>query len=112
MRTGFSRTFLFMLAGPLIWAAHLLFIYSVHGTVCARPAWHGAWAGIPAPLVILIAGLLALAAMAAIYLRLHKHMPRVATARFIPWLAGALNLLSAVAIVWESLAVLLVPACG
>ncbi len=113
MRNGFSRTFLFMLAGPIIWAAHFLFIYSVHGVACARPTLHGAWAGIPVSSWIIVgASLLALIAMALIYLRLRTRMPHIGDPGFLPWLAGTLSLLSAVAIIWETIPVLWVPACG
>lgn len=112
MTGNFSRTFLFMLAGPLIWAAHFLFIYAVNGVNCARPALHDTWLGLSAPLwIIVAASLLALLAMAVIFLRHYWRMPRTATVGFVPWLAGALSLLSAVAIVWETMPVLLVPAC-
>ena len=113
MPGSFPRTFLFMLSGPIIWAVHFLFVYTVNGIHCARPAMDGVWMGLPAPLwIIVAASLLALLAMAAIFLRLRSRMPRTACPGFIPWLAGALSLLSAVAIVWETLPVLLVPACA
>jgi hypothetical protein len=113
MRSRFPRPFLLMLAGPLIWALHYLFIYSVHGVMCARPGIHTAWVGVPASAwIIVAAGLVALAAMGVIYARLRDRMPPLADASFMPWLAGALSLLSAVAVVWETVPVLLVPACG
>jgi len=113
MQNSFSRAFLFMLAGPIIWAAHFLFIYSVNGIACARPALHGAWAGLPvSSWIIVAAGLAALAAMALIHLRLRTRAPPIGHPGFLAWLAGALSLLSAVAVVWETIPVLLVPACG
>jgi hypothetical protein len=113
MTGNFARTFLFMLAGPLIWAAHFLFIYAVNGVNCARPALHATWLGLDAALwIIVAASLFALLAMAAIFLRHYLRMPSSAAMGFVPWLAGALSLLSAIAIVWETMPVLLVPACA
>lgn len=112
MQSSFARAFLLMLAGPIIWAAHFLFIYSFVGVVCARPALHVKWMGAAmSSWVIVAASLLALAAMAVIYLRLRGSMPRTGDPAFLPWLAGTLSLLSAVAIIWETLPVLLVPPC-
>lgn len=113
MRNRFSRTFLFLLAGPIIWAAHFVFIYSTHGVICARPTLRDAWVGAPVfPWIIAAASLLALSVMSLIYLRLRTRMPPTQDPGFLPWLAGALSLLSAVAIVWETIPVLWTPACG
>jgi hypothetical protein len=113
MHGSFPRAFLFMLAGPLIWAVHYLTVYSVHGIACARPAWHATWAGVPASQwLIVAASAVALLAMALIHVRFRRRMPPLADARFLPWLAGALSLLSAVAVVWETIPVLWLPACG
>lgn len=112
MQSSFSRVFLVMLAGPIIWAVHFLFIYAVNGVACARPAMHDTWAGLSvSSWIIVAASLLALCAMALIYLRHHARMPQLAHPGFLSWLAGGLNLLSAVAVVWETMPVLLVPAC-
>jgi hypothetical protein len=113
MQRSFPRPFLLMLAGPIIWAGHYLFIYAVNGVACARPALHAAWAGVPvSSWIIIAASVAALVAMGLIYLRLRTRMPQLADPGFLPWLAGALSLLSAVAVVWETIPALLVPACG
>lgn len=112
MQRSFSRVFLFMLAGPMIWAAHFLFIYSVHGVACARPMLYGAWLGAPVSAwIIVAASVLALAAMGLIFLRLRTRLRRSGDRGFPSWMAAALSLLSALAIVWETIPVLLVPAC-
>lgn len=108
MQNSFSRTFLFMLAGPLIWAAHFVFVYSMHGVACARPAWQASWMSLPVSAwIIMAASLLALLAMAFAHFRL-RHS---GDDRFLSRLAAALCLLSAVAIIWETLPLLWVPAC-
>ncbi len=113
MQSSFSRTFLSMLAGPIIWAAHFLFIYTVNGIACARPAMYAAWLGLPVSSWIIVgASLLALVAMALIYLRQRTRMPHMESPKFLPWLAGALSLLSAVAVIWETVPVLLLSACA
>ena len=113
MQSRFPRAFLFMLAGPIIWAGHYVFIYSVNGVACARPALQAAWAGVPvSSWVIVAAGVAALVAMGLVYLSLRTRMPHLQDAGFLPWLAGALILLSGVAVIWETIPVLLVPACG
>ena len=112
MQKRFSRAFLFMLASPIIWAAHFMFIYGVNGVACARPALHTIWAGMPvSSWIIVAASVLALAAMALIYWRQRRDMLRTGEPGFLAWLAGMLSVLLAVAVVWETMPVLLVPAC-
>src|SRR5690606_17395364 len=83
MQTSFPRTLLFLLAGPIIWAAHFVFVYSVHGIACARPASHNYWGGVSlASWIIVAASLLALAAMALIYRHLRTRMPSMGNPGF------------------------------
>lgn len=113
MQSSFTRVFLFMLAGPILWAVHFLFVYAVNGVACARPPLHGGWLDVPlSSWIIIAASLLTLAAMALAYLCLRTRTPRLGDAQFVPWLAGALSLLSALAVVWETLPVLLAPGCA
>ncbi|AEC19466.1 hypothetical protein PT7_0926 [Pusillimonas sp. T7-7] len=113
MQSNFTRTFLFMLAGPLIWAAHFLFIYAWHGLVCARPALQINWLNMPISMwIILTAGVLALTVMAATHLCWRKRMPHMGNPKFLPWLAATLSLLSALAVVWETIPLVWIPACG
>lgn len=113
MPTRFPRTFLVTLAAPLIWAAHYLFVYSVNGIACARPEWQSTWAGMPvSSWIIVAASVAALAGMGAIHLHSRNRLPALASPGFLPRLSGALSLLSAVAVVWETIPVMLVPACG
>ena len=102
-----------LLAGPLIWAAHFIFVYAANGIFCARPRWGGLWvdAGL-ATWVLGAAALLAIAAIALVYRRQRAHWPRTDDVGFYPWVAGSLSLLSIIAIIWQSLPVLWVPICG
>ena len=112
MESRFSRAILFMLAGPLIWAVHFLFIYAVNGVNCARPALQISWAGLPlSSWIIVVASMAALTAMVLIHLRHRANRPPGGRPEFRLWLAGALSLLSAVAIVWETLPVLMMRHC-
>lgn len=112
MQDRFSRIFLFMLASPIIWAAHFLFIYAVNGVACARPALNTIWAGTPvSSWIIVAASVLALGAMAMVYWRQRKEMQPTGERGFLAWLGVMLSLLLAVAVVWETMPVLLVPAC-
>ncbi|HEY9280768.1 MAG TPA: hypothetical protein VIP51_11905 [Eoetvoesiella sp.] len=114
MKSRFLRTFLLMLTGPIVWAVHFLFIYAVNGVACARPDLQASWAGSPASSWIIgVGSLLALAAMVLILLCQRKQMPGAGTEpEFMLRLGRALCMLSAVAILWETIPVLLVPACG
>lgn len=109
----FTRTFLIMFSGPLIWAAHFLFIYVLNGIVCARPAAQVEWLGIgAASWGINAATIVAIGTIAAIHLRIQARKTEADNPDFIAWIAAALSLLSIVAILWETLPVFLVPACG
>lgn len=112
MHSRSSRTFWFMLAGPIIWAVHFLVIYSIHGIACARPGLASVWVGLSASgWLILGATGLALTAMAFAYWRLHTRIPPPGNSRFLPWLAGTLSLLSGLAVIWETIPLLWLPAC-
>ena len=111
--TPFTTNFLLMLAGPLIWAAHFLAVYVYAGILCARPRWNVEWLGLSiAGWGTVAASVVALAAMAALLVfaraRGVEHDNRI----FIRWISIGLSLLSAVAIIWETVPVFLVPACG
>ena len=104
--------FLPWLAGPLAWAAHFVFIYAANGVFCARPALHGLWVdGGLAAWVMIAAALLALAAIALVYWRHWHRWPPTDEPGFFRWVAGALSLLAAIAIVWQTLSALMVPTC-
>lgn len=113
MRSSFVPFFLAILAGPLIWAAHFMFVYAVNGLLCARPGFAATWlGGSISSWIIVIASLIAVAGMSLAYLRVRTRPPQVNDPAFVVWLAGALSALSAIAVIWETLPALLVPPCG
>ncbi|HYG42765.1 MAG TPA: hypothetical protein VEA17_07585 [Bordetella sp.] len=112
MHTPRISVLLPLLAGPLVWALHFVLVYAANGVFCARPAWHGLWVGAAlSTWALMAAALLAIVAIALVYWRQRRRWPPADDAGFFPWLAGALSLLSIVAIVWQTLPVLWVPAC-
>ncbi|HAP28062.1 MAG TPA: hypothetical protein DCR74_21140, partial [Achromobacter sp.] len=56
MKTRFSVELLYLIAGPLIWLVHFLFIYVVNALACARSALTGLWLGLPVSSWIIVAG--------------------------------------------------------
>ncbi|ASC66446.1 hypothetical protein B9P52_20190 [Achromobacter denitrificans] len=104
---------LYLVAGPLIWLAHYLFVYPVNAIACARYPAVGLWASLPASSwIILTASALALAGMAAASLAQRRRVREGRLPRFHGWLTGALCLLAGLAVAWETLPVWTTPACG
>lgn len=108
----FTHNFLVLFAGPLIWAVHFIAIYGFTGIVCARlPAsltWHGIGIAVWG---IAGAGLAAVAAITAVYLGAKLRDVAPDNLVFIRSMSLTLSLLAVIAIVWETLAVFLIPAC-
>lgn len=108
------------IAGLIVWAAHFGFVYAVSAIACARGlAGRQLW-GLPLlPTLVLGATALGLLGVAAIGLlgwrrlrRTSAERPGDAAPQFLPWLTLAVALLAGLAMVWEALPVLLLPACG
>lgn len=113
MKTRFSVELLYLIAGPAIWMLHFLFIYIVNALACARGTLPQAWLGLPASSWIIVAGsAAALAAMALAAWRQQRRVRAAGAPAFHAWLTAALCGLSAVAVVWETLPVFLMRACG
>lgn len=110
---SFTRDFLRLFSGPIIWAIHFLAVYGFTGVLCARPALHAQWLGIGLlEWGIGSAGIAALALLALIHIGMWRRQAMKSNAAFVVRTGAALALLSAVAIIWESLPLLLVPACA
>jgi len=113
MTASFTRVFLLMLSGPIIWAGHFLFVYSFTGIVCARPSFQVEWMGISITVwIVSIAALLSIAAIGAIHVRMRKNLPSAGDPHFVPAMTCMLALLSVLAIVWETLPAFVVPSCA
>jgi hypothetical protein len=85
--------------GPLLWALHFGVLYGFNALACARGFPHAVpW--------VAAAATVALGAVAALLL------VRSMKSDFIDWLTAALAGVALLAILWQALPVLLVPACG
>ena len=115
---GFSGRLVEMLAGPLIWAAHFLFIYIFQALACAR-----GFAGVSllgtgiVPLTVGMATAVAAVATVLMLFRAMRDLGAIGPAteqdaeRFMNWMTAAGAGLSLVAILWDGLPVLLLPSC-
>jgi hypothetical protein len=100
---------LLVLAGPLIWAAHLLVIYGSTTVICAKAADAGV---LP---VIVIATVLALAASGVLAIRSWRRSDLLGRGSrphcFLRRIMLLLLALSAVAILWAGATVFTLPSC-
>jgi hypothetical protein len=109
--SGFRTNFLRLCSGPLIWAAHFLAVYAFTGILCARPAMQKEWLGVNvATWSVFLAAVVALAAIASLQLRWRRLLKDGQT-RFIHRVALGLALLSALAIIWETVPAMLIQGC-
>ncbi len=114
-KTPFGSDLLFLIAGPTIWMVHFLAIYIVNALGCARPRSALALPALGLPLsswLILAGTVLALAVMAIVTARQAGRVRKLGLDTFHLWLTGALCLLSALAVIWQTVPVFLVAACG
>jgi hypothetical protein len=105
-----------MLSGLLIWSAHFLFIYVFTALACARRFQDLDWLGtnivswaVGIATVAAVGGIVAVMLPALRVLR-HGHSSQGAP-DFMRWMTVTFGGLGLIAIVWESLPVLLVPVC-
>lgn len=109
----FTRAFLLLLSGPLIWVAHLLLIYVFTALACARQFAHVQWLGVGVvTLFIGVPTVAALGGMAALQAKQPPAEIAPDSAGFVRWTNMALSGLSALAVVWQALPAMIVPACG
>ncbi len=115
-RSPMARLFA-MTAGLLAWAAQFTVIYAVTAVICARGYGGESLAGFGiVPLTIVIATLLALGATALLLVLALRERRRLAddadaNAQFVNYLTLIIAGFSLVAIVWQGLPGLIVPAC-
>lgn len=110
---SFTRSFLRLFSGPIIWALHFLAVYGFTGVVCARPGVRDTWLGISVfTWGIGVASLLAIAAVIVLHVRDWRAILITRQFDFLRLTASGLGLLSIVAMVWETLPVLMLPLCN
>ncbi|MEJ7929241.1 hypothetical protein WG922_04570 [Ramlibacter sp. AN1015] len=109
----FYRTLLLTSSGPIVWALHFIAIYGFHGLVCARPEWDWQWWGMSAAMLgVLAAGVVALVAIAVFCAWAWPRKTAGEPTGFLAWTTVGLGALSALAVVYETITVWLVPVCG
>ena len=110
MRIGrFTSTSLRLSSGVIIWAVHFAVIYGFTALACARGfaelQWLGAgvvtWTVVGATAIAVAATLLILVPAA-----------RAARGSFEDWMTAGVAGLALIAIVWETVPVIMVPTCG
>jgi hypothetical protein len=105
----FARATTRMFGGVIIWAAHFTVIYGFTALACARAFASAAWLGLSVVQWAVGAATL-LAALATVALI----VPAVRAARpgFENWLSASVSGLALIAIVWEGMPAVIVPACA
>ncbi|HYH17157.1 MAG TPA: hypothetical protein VD995_00950 [Azospirillum sp.] len=119
MRTRrFPAAFAGMMAAFLVWAAHFTVVYGVNGLACARGLDRLAVLGFPfVPFAVAAATAVALLLAAGVLVRAllgggpAPHAQGDAR-RFLRWFTAAAAGAALIAILWNGLPALQVPACG
>lgn len=110
----FTRAFLLMFSGPLIWGAHFLGVYVFAALACARHFAQVEWLGIGvvqwAVSVLTITALAAMGAILAVTRRAAGD-DEGDNARFVRWTTFTLGALSMLAVVWAAIPAYLVRVC-
>ena len=101
---------------PLVWAAHFLAIYAFTALACARQGTTG-WFGVDAVPWFVGAAMLVASGVLLVMIGLAVRDGRRAASSpepsgFVHWLTAAVAGLVLLAVVWETLPVLLVPVCS
>jgi len=115
MRAPFGIELAYLIAGPSIWFAHYMFVYAVNALRCARvtAALGTRWLDVSAAgWIIMMSSVLALIGMGCVTVRQRRRIASAGGPAFHATLTGALCLLSAMAVVWQTLPVFIVCACG
>lgn len=108
----FTKSFLRLFSGPIIWALHFLFIYGFTGITCARPALRQDWLGLSLTAwAVILASIVAILAIVLVNIRRWRTDIEPSNIIFTQWTATALAILAVVAIIWEAVPVFLIPAC-
>jgi hypothetical protein len=114
----FAVTMLRMNGGLLIWGLHFGVVYGVNGIVCARNLGEAQWLGLG--IMTWVVGVTTVAALAATVVLIWAALRPAGrfgpypepTGPFIDWITATVGAIAVLAIVWDALPVLFVPACG
>jgi hypothetical protein len=116
--TAFLRRSLLLIGGLIIWAVHLGVVYGFNGLACARRfAEAEIWGVGTVPLFVGGTTLLALALTTVLMVVALRRDPAAAryedeTEAFLSYSSAAVAALSLLAIAWNGLPALIVPACA
>jgi hypothetical protein len=115
----FTPTFAYMLGGLIIWSIRFVGAYSFTAIACSRGWTEELFAGLR--LIPLGVGLMTLAAILGCIAIVFWALARVRfrapdvdveeNTRFVHFIAATVAVLALVAMIWETLPVLLIPAC-
>lgn len=109
----FTRSFLLLFSGAIVWAVHFAVIYGVTGMMCARPAMRGEWLGVGiVAWCVGLASLIAVAALAVLHSGSWRRWLQGREISFERKTAASVALFAILAIIWETLPVAMVPECG
>jgi hypothetical protein len=98
-----------MFSGALIWAVHFIAIYGFTTLACARGFATMQWLGVGiVAWAIGAATMIALVAAVAVAVYATRTVP---VNGFTEWITAGVAALAALAIVWEALPAIMVPAC-
>lgn len=115
---GFPATFAGMMAAFLIWAAHFGVVYGINGLICARKLQDMEILGLPIAVALVLAATVAALLLAAFVLlaALWGGGPAARASedprRFIRWFTALAAGAALVAILWNGLPAVQVPACA
>jgi hypothetical protein len=101
-----------LFVGPAVWFLHLALLYGAEALICTPPVGSGramVWLGIAAT-VAALGALLLLAAVPAP--RANGRPSEHTGAAYLHYTTRLLAFLSAIGVIWNALAVVLVPACA
>jgi hypothetical protein len=114
-RGALTRTTLYLLFGPIVWAVHFAMLYGMHTILCARPSAR-VMPGAGVATIVLAATVAALALLLAATVTGYRrrnaaHADSRAATRFCHDVMVLLTLLSACGVVWAGATALLVAPC-
>ena len=115
---SFTSQLLFVLSGLIVWSVHFLVVYPFNAIACARGFAGSEILGVDiVPLAILCVTIVALALIAAaLFAATRRGSPATTggddSGRFLRGLTLGVGLLSAVAVILETIPALMIPPCG